>query len=786
MKNILLVLLWLFGAFAAAQTPVSLSGKITSSDDRPLPGVTVHLLNTNYGVVTNLTGDFNIEVPSGNYVLTVSAVGYATLKQNITAGDNTTPINITLSESVTQLDDVIVTAQKTEEDLQSIPISITALSSRRVNEFRLWNVRDITAIIPNLYSSNPGDNRNVTSIRGITSTSYDPAVATYVDGVNQFTLDTYIAQLFDVERIEVLRGPQGTLYGRNAMAGVINIITKEPGKETRGFVEASLGNYGQQRYGFGVSTPLLSNLFLGVAGMYDANKGFYDNEFNNTDFDKKRNITGNYYLRYLATPKLSFTLNVKHSLNRNNGSFPLAGSPEDAFENPFKVNQNASTTLVDNVLNTSLNANYAGEIFNFTSLTTYQSNYRIYEDPIDGDFSPIDAVTIINDYGKDWNNQKVFTQEFKLSSPVSSGNGFRWTAGTYLFHQDAPVKQATHFGEDAAFVGAAGSENSLILNTSEGTSKGIAVYGQGTFVIAPKLEATLGVRFDYEKKAEQVQGEFYIDGVNEPVFVTQPDTSATTSFSAFSPKVSVAYHATPNTTIYATVSRGFRAGGLTQLSSDPSQAPLFAYKPEYSVNIEAGIKNSLMNDKLQLNAAAFYINVNDAQVPSLVLPDAFTVTRNAGELTSKGIELEIAALPLKGFQVEYSLGLTDATYTSLKVPQGGSEVNLNGNRQIFTPQHTSMLSIQYSYGVGSVGNTKLIARGEWMNLGEQYFDLSNNIKQSGYNVVNGKIGIVSPFIEVMVWARNLTDEKYIAYAYDFGATNLGNPLNYGVTLRKSF
>ena len=132
------------------------------------------------------------------------------------------------------------------------------------------------------------------------TTSYDPAVATYIDGVNQFTLDTYIATLFDVERIEVLRGPQGTLYGRNAMGGVINIITKQPANNTNGFAEINIGNYNQQRYTLGLRTPLIKNkLFFGVAGVYNRRNGFYTNEFYNNSYDKRNTFTGNYYLKYL-------------------------------------------------------------------------------------------------------------------------------------------------------------------------------------------------------------------------------------------------------------------------------------------------------------------------------------------------------------------------------------------------------------------------------------------------------------------------------------------------------
>lgn len=770
---------------AGAQPTNSLSGKITDAESQSLSGVTVHLLNTNFGAATDEQGNFNMTgIPDGKYSLQITAVGYASQSRAVSVGSgNDTAVNFQLEESATQLDDVIITAQKQEEDKQKVPVTVSAISSRQVQQYRLWNSRDITAIVPNLYSTNSGDNRNVTSIRGITTTSYDPAVATYIDGVNQFGLDTYIAQLFDVERIEVLSGPQGTLYGRNAMAGVINIITKQPGNTTTGFGEINIGNYGQQRYAIGFRTPLVKDkLYFGISGVYDRGDGFYSNQFDNTDFDKKHSFIGNYYLRYHANSQWALTLNVKHNENRNFGAFPLAGSTEEAFDNPFTVNQNAVTKLIDNIFNASFVASYAGHNLNFSSQTAYQSNHRYYTDPIDGDFSPYDIVTIINNYGKKWNNVKVFTQEFKFSSPASSTAWLKWTAGTYMFYQDNPVKQATRFGEDAGLYGI-DDTNFSTINTTKGKSSGIAFFGQATHTVADKLDVTLGLRYDYEHKKQSVLGEYQHDPDPNPIFETRPDTSATVTFHALSPKLTTAYHLTGYNTIYASISRGYRAGGMTQLSSDPSQPPLYSYKPEYSSNIEIGSKNVFLDNRLQVNLSLFYVKVKDAQVPTLVLPDAFTITKNAGELTSKGVDLQISTTPAKDLQIEYNLGLNDATYNTLKLSQNGSEVDLKGAHQIFTPSLTSMTAIQYGYEIGKV---KLIARGEWMLLGKQYFDLANTIKQSSYNIFNTRAGIVYQKLEVMFWGRNLGDEKYIAFAYDFGATHLGNPRNYGITVRQTF
>ena len=781
-----ITILFLLGSFASAwgQNRGSLSGKITDAQAQPVAGVTVRLINSAYGTATDANGTYSIsEIPSGDYTLQVTAVGYASQRRTITVGSATETLDIQLEESTTQLDAVIVTAQKQEEDVQKVPFTVNTITSRQVEQYRLWNSRDITAIVPNLYSADPGDNRNVTSIRGITTTSYDPAVATYIDGVNQFGLDTYIAQLFDVDRIEVLSGPQGTLYGRNAMAGVINIITKQPGNSVTGFGEINIGSYGQQRYAAGFRTPLVKDkLYFGIAGVFDRSDGFYDNVFNNTDFDKKHSVIGNYYLRFHPNNRWMLALNVKHNENRNNGAFTLAISPTEALENPFTVNQNATTKLIDNIFNSSFVASYSGDNFNFSSQTAYQSNHRYYTNPIDGDFSPADIITIINDYGKSWNNVKVWTQEFKISSPASSTSPFKWTAGAYMFHQDNPVKQATRFGEDAGLIGIPDSNFSTI-NTTKAKSSGIAFFGQATYTIAKKLDITAGLRYDYERKEQSVLGEYQHDPDPNPSFETRPDTSATVSFNAISPKTTVAYHMNEASTLFASYSRGFRAGGMTPLSSDPSQPPLYPFDPEFSSNIEIGSKNVLFGNKLNVNVSMFYVKVNDAQVPTLVLPDAFTVTKNAGKLTSTGVDLHISSTPVKDLQIEYNVGVNDATYDELKVPQNGEEVDLGGKRQIFTPTVTSMAALQYGY---EIGKARLVARGEWMLLGRQYFDLANTISQPSYSVFNTRIGVVVKKFEVMFWGRNLFDETYIAYAYDFGATHLGNPRNYGVSVRVNF
>lgn len=760
----------------------TIAGVVKNAAGTPLTSVTVSILNTNLSTLTDETGRFELkDLPSGKLTVRFSAVGYASVNEPVTMEDGL--MSITLADAGLRLDEVIVSAQKTEENVQHIPLSVSVFSSAKVNDYRIQNTRDLAAIVPNLYSSNPGDGRNITSIRGIGTTSYDPAVATYIDGVNQFSLDTYIASLFDIERIEVLRGPQGTLYGRNAMGGVINIITKQPSNYTTGFAGVDIGNYGQQRYSAGLRTALIKDkLFFGSAGLFNRQGGFYTNEFSNSRFDRMHGYLGNYYLKFQGSSKFALTLNVKHNENRNDGTFPLAGSVEDALKSPFKVNQNGLTTMHDNLFNASLSANYSGDSFNFSSQSAYQSNYRFYDKPIDSDFSPLDGILLINNYGKDWNKTTVLTQEFKISSPSAVDSRLKWVGGLYGFYQNSPVKQGLFFGADAALVGSIPDLN--IVSTNRGKGFGVAAYGQLTYALTEELSVTAGLRYDYEHKKQNVYGEMFMQG--ETPAPDQKDTTATASYNAVSPKVSIAYLMSVDHNLYATYSRGFRAGGLTQLGSDRSVKSLSSYKPEHGDNIELGSKNTFLDQRLSLNMSVFYVRLTDAQIPVLVLPDAITLTRNAGKMSSKGVEAELSARPVKGLTVDYNFGYTDAKYKKLSLPDEDQVVNYDGNRQVYTPEMTSMLALQYSYAVKPLNKLNLIVRGEWMYTGDQFYDLKNQIEQKAYQLFNAKAGVSAKNIEVFLWGRNLGNKTYVDYAYDFGPAHLGNPRVYGVSLMTRF
>jgi len=776
---------------AAAMAQHAIVGKVISEKGGGIPKASVQLLNSNLATFTDEQGNFRIDrVPQGLHTVRVSALGYAT-ENRVVSVQADVSLDIQLISVENRLDEAVVTAQKMESDPHDIAASLSVINSREVEQQYLWNIMDVSGVVPNMNLANPGDNRNVASIRGISTTSYNQAVATYVDGVNQFGLDTYVPYLYDVERIEVLRGPQGTLYGRNAMGGVINIVTRQPTNQASALAEVNVGNYGQQRYLLGVRTPIIKDkLFFGASGMYHGLDGFYTNDVDGSHYDLQRTVFGNYYLKYLINAQWAMALNVKHVSNRNRGAFSLIPGVDDAFENPFHLNQNAKTEMVDETRNLSLSINHFGNRLHFSSQTAYQSNYRYYKVPIDGDFSPLDAISIVNDYGKDWNNVKVFTQEFKLSSAPSASQPLNWTAGTFLFHQHAPTRQGTHFGVNVAdmmgpdYADYAGT-TSILTNTA--LNRGVAIFGQLGYQFGDGWDIQAGFRYDYEHAELSGRGEFQPDGGD--LMVLQPDTSASAGFHAFSPRVSVKYAFNEAHHIYGVFARGFRAGGISQLSSNPEEAPLRPFDPELSSNFEVGSKNFLLDQRLQLNLTAFYTRLNNAQVPALILPDAITVTENTGRMESLGAELEVAAKVVRNLSLWGSAAFTHAEYTDFNTAGAdGANVQLKGNKPVYTPEWTGFLGAQYTIPL-QPRSGQLIQLGAYAKfIGQQYFVIDNSIGQDPYGLLNANVSYQVKGYEVSVWGQNLTDKRYIDYAYDVGvaAVHLGRPATFGITLRKKF
>jgi iron complex outermembrane receptor protein len=768
----------LFTATGFSQETVKLTISAKNKQGNKIEGVEVSFLNFNRSVdiQENEKLVYN-NLTKGYYELLITAEGFASV---IWKGqlEKSQEITIIMESNSIKLDEVVVTSDKKQVNILNTPGSISSINAKQIRNMRIWEISDLSGFAPNLFIANSGDNRNVTGLRGLVTTSYDQSVATYVDGVAQFNLDTYIPQLNEIESIDIIRGAQGTFYGRNAMGGVINITTKKPTNTRQINAGVQFGNYGQKRINASVNAPIISNkLFLGVSALHDAKNGFYTNEFQKKKFDKQDQTMLNLQLKYFLGKGWSLQGDLKQYIAKNDGAFPLVNDMKELFEKPYTLSQNLTSAMRDNSRNVSVVAKHKGKKTDITLQHARQRNYRYYENSLDADFSPADIVGIFNNYGKDFNTVNAVTNEVRLNSVKSSQEqAFDWSAGIYQFSQKSPTKQATVFGNDAGLFGVP-DKNFSIISINKGENNGIAAYGHMSYKVNEKVSINGGMRIDRENRKLTIGSEY--EKQPNPAFPMMTDTTGKSSYGAFSPKLGVQFQPTAQHLMYLSFSRGFRSGGLTSISSDPSQVPLSAYNPEFSNMFEAGIKGKDKNNQFRYAMAVFYNKVMDIQTPLLVLPDAVTIIQNAGEMNAWGWEAEMEVKLAKGLSVQYSGGFTSAKYAVLGVVSNGAQVDLSGNKQVFTPSSTNYFATEYQT---SVAAHELMFRLEYNLTGKQYFDLANTIEQKAYGLVNFRSGIRTKHFDLSVWGRNLLGKKYINYAYDFGAAHLGNPRMIGIGL----
>jgi len=677
-----------------------------------------------------------------------------------------------------QLDDIVIFgAEKKQKKLLKTPSSVTQISSGQIQSYRLWDIANLKGIAPNFNLANSGDNRNIAGIRGIVTTSYDQSVATYIDGVAQFNLDTYIPQLNDIESIEILRGPQSTFYGRNSMGGVINITTKAPTNQSSLLADMSIGNAGQKRFSAQYKAPILKDkLFFSTAYLNDVKNGFYTNDFISEKYDRQRQNMTNIQLKYIMKNNWTIQADYKYYKSVNDGAFPLNGDLASALSNPFHLSQNQVTSMNDQTNNASVVLQHKGEKVNVVLQTSYQNNYRYYDNTLDADFSEFEIIGIYNNYGKSYNNVNAITNELRIQSADKNDTKLKWSTGIYQYNNFSPTKQATVFGGDAGFIGIPDTDFSIISFNLLKTD-GVAGYAHAEYQLNNKISLQVGARLDYENRALTIRSDFE----KQPSFsfTMLKDTTGKKNYVAFSPKVGLNYTVSDNQFLYFNYSRGFRSGGLSSISSDPSQIPLASFLPEFSNMFEIGFKGVNKLKTLQYSIAGFYNHVTNIQTPFLILPDAVTITKNAGDLRSSGIEWEISAKPSKELTLQYNAGIVNAKYKTFTTVSNGTQVNLNNKRQIFTPTTSQFLTATYKKKIGKMDFWSNI---QYQYSGTQYFDFANTIKQDAYGLLHAQIGFKFSKLSTYVWARNITDVKYISYAYDFGAVHLGNPRTFGVGL----
>jgi iron complex outermembrane receptor protein len=701
-----------------------------------------------------------------------------------------------------KLEDVIVTANKREESIIKVNTSITSLSSKKIEDTRTWGLSGLSALVPNYNYQELGVSfQQIQAIRGIQVFSENPAVSTYIDDVNNIDILANGFAFTDIERVEVLRGPQGTLYGRNAMGGVVNIITKKPTNKTSAFGELSFGNLGLQRYSTGYKSPIIKDkLFFGMNGLYQTQEGFLKNDITGTSStDTKlngkavggeQNLYGNVYLKWLPTIRFNVTLNVKGQKDKSDNSGFMVSQSSDtyAFENPDRINLARIAKHERNILNTSLVAKYLGNNYTLTSISALQT--------ISFGFQDLDFPGIYHSYyngkiGELLPPQKVWSEEFRINS--NSEGKLQYTAGVYWFAQKGyePTTNTAYELSNAEATMFGLPSGAFLINRNRSNNSGIAGFGELSYLLTPKLKATFGLRYDHEKREAIFNGFGDAMLLNGVVTDIKPNITANGTYSAVSPKLSLSYAVNDLSNIYASFTRGFRAGGINASSLPAGVRQTF--NPEFSNNYELGFKAFLLDKKLSVGASAFLIQWKDLQFYNLVAP--FTYAReNVGDAQSAGFELEITAIPAKGLQLDGSFGYNPTEYKgfNLKRVNFGTGVEtttaIGGNSLSNAPSHTIFLGAQYEYTIAT--KLKAVVRGEVRNIGSYYTDIQNKIEQPTYTVINSRIGLTYDKYSLFFWGQNLNNERYLAFGNpdsSFGrSVRTAAPRTVGVTLSAKF
>jgi iron complex outermembrane receptor protein len=679
-------------------------------------------------------------------------------------------------KAVTKVESITVTANKIEEDLQKVPQSITVMDEIILEEKGITDIPDLIKEIPNM-AAEEGVHGNAVSFRGLNPsmfTNKNPVVI-YIDGVPIIDRYGFDASLANVKRIEVLRGPQGTLYGQDAIGGVINIITKEPENSWHGMIGAEYGSDNYMQGIFNMNGSLMKNtLYMGINGKYEQDDGWIDNTYPGSDSDgnesDQQQLSG--YLLY--TPTDRFTARLTLSMDNQNDSgtngYALPGGSnfsdfnrDDAEKSAFDV-----PTEVDiDCFSQSLYLSYEFDSITLTSTTTHRKQ------DIEGDYDEDYQADTVYDGLKQFNysETETYTQELRLSS--NNKDGIRWVAGLYMDsedHEQGPYGQQYPYYDSGIFYG---NFDSNAESDSDSTT--YAAFGQAMIPVGERFEVTLGGRYQHIDK------EIDMDMYFLPVGTTgDPSFSYTgeKEWDVFLPKAALSYGLSDDWHTYVSYSQGYMPGGFNYFASSGSTDDN-SFEPQKSTNYEIGIKGNVKN--LRMAATVFYMDIEDVHIYKSNGHDYYTDNADSGH--SQGVELELAYQLTDTVELTGSIGVIEAEYDSYDAGEG---ISFDGKDIENTPSYTATAGVSYRHPSGLYGRIDMKAKGE-----TSFYDDANKtfVQEGAYTVFDAKIGYQTGGWDFYVYGKNLTDEEYITDFISSSAlmmAGFGQPLTVGAGLRYRF
>ncbi len=728
------------------------------------------------------------------------------------------------------IEEIIVTAQKREESLQETPVSVTAFTGDTIEALGFRQSVDITAQTPNFSVGYPNGDTGVPAlfIRGVGLNDFgvlnQGPIASYADQSYISSNAAQIFQLLDVERVEVLRGPQGTLYGRNATGGAVNYVSRKPTPEWEGYGRGGFGKYGYTQFEGAVGGPISDTLGVRAAILKTDSDGWMKNRFTGHDQQGIDELAWRVLIDAQPNDNLDLLFNVHGGRTKSDAVQYRHLGVWDGEGNPCGLGAIRAGQCVDilgyseqipyttfngvdvpatpgyregnydfeakndtKIWGVSLTADWTVGDYVITSITSYDDvdDFR----PEETDAGPNDILT-----GELAVQQESFSQELRIST---ERDGWSWIAGAYYLNDEAKDQTAFDLLWDLRPLVAGDDVNcsltppgnpdgfcreGFIYKFKSGTKQEIesfSVFFDTTIDLSEALSLSAGLR--YTDETVDHSSDFFYD---EPSagFPKMPGFpgSADTDFNNVSGRLVLNYDLSEDLMLYAGITSGFKGGGIQSTSDGISE-----YDEEKLLSYEAGFKSTLADGRIRFNGSAFYYDYKDLQVFAFVIIDGigFSTISNAADARIYGAEFELQWLPVDNLFLNLGLGLLDTKYEDFVIPSG----DFSGNKITMSPEVTFNGLAQYDVPLGDLGGVTLQVDFNYQD--ETYFDALNNplLSEDSYWIWNARVAwkSVDDHWEVAAYGRNLGDEEYMVYAFDlsffgFNEEMIGTPRTYGL------
>ena len=661
-----------------------------------------------------------------------------------------------------------VTANKIEEDIKDVPQSITVIDDEVLNEKGIEDIPSVINEIPNMnYMPSSESQLNFRGLNTSQFTGNHPVVI-YIDGVPYTNTYGFDASLVNVERIEVLRGPQSTLYGKDAIGAVIKVVTREPENEWHGNVGTEYGSYNDIQGYFNVNGPLIQDkLYLGLNARYQQDDGWITNNYTGDDDANKSNDRNlGAFLLYKPTDRFSAKLNLTSDYYEHHFTDGY-GLPSGADISDFDRDDAEHVSFdqkilkeTDNLMQ-SVRLKYEFDPVTLTSTTTHRE--LDYESTSDRDYmadTVYDGLTVFSDA-----ETETWTQELKLVS--NNTDGVRWVAGLYF---DTEEVDKGPYGTQFIRSGSAYEMNA----ESETESETQAMFGQAMIPFLDNFELTLGAR--YQRIDKEMDLDMYYDLVgvsSDPYYSLHADEN----WDVFLPKIALSYQLNDHWTTYASLAQGYMPGGFNYFASSGTEENN-TFDPQKSTNYEIGVKAEL--SRARFSAAIFYMDIKDIHI-SKYENDVVT-TGNADSAHSLGAEMGLTYFLTDSLELTSAIGIIDTEYDDYDT----GKVVYDGESITNTPSYTARIGAAYYHPNGFYARGDVMTKGEvpYYNVVSQEFG-----ELDSYITADVKVGYRFNEYDIYAFCDNLTDEEYIT---SFSARSMasyvtfGDPRTFGIGVRYKF